>query len=55
LNFEATRADSIAVAAARTAGSLVVNPQADLAQRTGAFDNVTDRGLRLTAQRLGHA
>jgi hypothetical protein len=46
------RTSSVAVATAGTAGPVVVNRKADLAQRTGAFDHVTDRRFRLTAQRL---
>lgn len=51
-NLETVRACSIAVAAAGTTRAVVVNPQADSAQRTNAFDHVTNSGLRLTAQRL---
>jgi hypothetical protein len=52
LHFKAVRTCSIAVAAARTTGAVVVNPQADSAQRAGAFDHVTNSGFRLAAQRL---
>src|SRR5258708_8762032 len=44
--------DSIAVAAARTAGSAVVNSKRDVAERTGTFNHETDGPLRLDAQRL---
>jgi len=48
-HFEAVWTCSIAVTAAWTAGAVVVNPEADPAQRTGAFDHITDSRLRLTA------
>jgi hypothetical protein len=53
-NLEAVRTCSIAVAAARAAGAAIVNPQADSAEGAGAFDHLTDRHLRLPAQRVGH-
>lgn len=46
LYFEAMRARSIAVAAARTTSAVVVNPQTNFAQRAGTFDHVSEGGLR---------
>jgi hypothetical protein len=39
-HIEPVRTCSIAVAAARTAGAIVVNPETDTAQRTVAFDDL---------------
>jgi hypothetical protein len=46
-HFEAMRTCSIAVAAAGTTGPAIMNRKLDTAQRTGAFDDVADRDLRL--------
>jgi len=53
-HFEAVGSYPIAVAAARTAGAAVVNPQPDPTQGTGALDHVPDRRFRLTAQGIWH-
>src|SRR5437660_11280808 len=54
LHFEAMRTCQVAVAAARTAGATVMNPEPDMAQRAEAFDHVLGRRLRLMAERVGY-
>jgi hypothetical protein len=49
-DLEAARADNVAVAAAAAAGPVVMNAQLDLAERTGAFDQISYCRLGLQSQ-----
>lgn len=50
LDFEPISRDSITVAAARTAGAVVVHAQFDVTERTSAFNHKPDGPLRLLVQ-----
>jgi len=54
-NFESVRGCCVAVAATRTAGTLIVDPEGDLTQRAASLDHESNGFLRLTAERLGHS
>jgi hypothetical protein len=47
-DFETTRTYSVAVTAAGKAGSVVMDPQLDFAQRAIGFDHRPDRSVCLT-------
>jgi hypothetical protein len=48
-HFEAMRTSSVAVAAARTTGAVVVDSQLNLAQRALGFNDRSDGSLRLVS------
>jgi len=52
LHFQSARTRSIAITAARTTRTVVVNRQADSAERTSPFDYIRDCRFHLAAQRL---